>query len=824
MINRLLRTLIRDPRLHRLKVKVISFLKARLGSYFYIIKQWALQKLNAYFVCCPQVVDKKYKGYLTYGDNQAIKGWVTDSLGNPLNKLTVKVDGRNTEMFFKRAFRKDVENIYGVSNASGFEITFSRTNYLPNTYQIEVFDEDTGRLVFDSKIEFRTGELNVFEDHKEVHNIQNTVDIIIPVYADLRITQNCILSVLGAKIKKRYRILIVNDCSPEPELTSWLREIANQNESIILLENEQNIGFVGSVNRGMKFGKSNHVVLLNSDTVVSDHWLDKMLYPTIEEQNVASVTPMSNNATIFSFPSMNPSKDIPLADSLTNLNSALEKYNLNKYLEVPTGHGFCMLITREALNEFGYFDELKWGKGYGEENDFCLKAQSSGWKNLVVCDTFVQHVGSVSFGSSASERINKNLVLLDKLYPSYLATVSSFVVSDPLKKFRRQPALDLLFNHFTKNQSILHVIHSLGGGTEYAMTSLIALTVKEDTDCFVLRSVNNGRVLRLENSSGNLTADFDAVTEFTDCIETLKQLKISLIHYHQLLDFSTDIFNLPYLLDCPYDIALHDYYLSCLRVNLLTEKAQYCGGAELEKCFNCLNVCGPHPSSHDVVENKNELNKVLSRNEAFAVKARRLVAPSDYVKDYFETIFNLSNVVVKKHPEKTKRIELIKPSKANKTIKVAVIGAIGIHKGLERFKSLLNIVDSGELDLEFVLFGYSSADIDKYACLTVTGKYNINDLPELIKESSCDRALFLSPWPETFSYTLSEAFELGLYSFAPDLGAFSDRIPEVGVGELFDINISNDALLDLLTKNIPEHITYTAGEEYLNIYRDYYDF
>ena len=61
-----------------------------------------------------------------------------------------------------------------------------------------------------------------------------------------------------------------------------------------------------------------------------------------------------------------------------------------------------MYIRRAALADIGLFDAEAFGRGYGEENDFCLRASARGWRHLLACDTFVYHEGAVSFGAGAS--------------------------------------------------------------------------------------------------------------------------------------------------------------------------------------------------------------------------------------------------------------------------------------------------------------------------------------------------------------------------------------------------------------------------------------
>ena len=121
----------------------------------------------------------------------------------------------------------------------------------------------------------------------------------VPGLADTRL---CIDSVLASPCVTPYRLIAINDASPEPEVTAWLRRRAAQDSRITLLENPDNLGFVGTVNRGMELSDSNDVLLLNSDTEVASDWLDRMRRAAYSDRKIASVTPFSNNATICSYP------------------------------------------------------------------------------------------------------------------------------------------------------------------------------------------------------------------------------------------------------------------------------------------------------------------------------------------------------------------------------------------------------------------------------------------------------------------------------------------------------------------------------------------
>ena len=87
---------------------------------------------------------------------------------------------------------------------------------------------------------------------------------------------------------------------------------------------------------------------------------------------------------------------------MAELDAACRAANAGRSVELPTTVGFCMYIRRAALADVGLFDAETFGRGYGEENDFCLRASARGWRHLLACDTFVYHEGAVSFGAGAS--------------------------------------------------------------------------------------------------------------------------------------------------------------------------------------------------------------------------------------------------------------------------------------------------------------------------------------------------------------------------------------------------------------------------------------
>jgi len=244
-------------------------------------------------------------------------------------------------------------------------------------------------------------------------------DVVIPVFADVRTTRDCIESVFGCAGPELGQVIVINDCSPEPQMQSTLRELEAAHREMILISNEANLGFVRSANRGMGLRRGD-VVLLNSDAIVTPGWLSEMLEVAYANDRVAAVVPLSNNAAICSVPSYcQPSDMRELAGRELQLES------LPRHTIVPTGVGFCLLMKHLVLNMIGGFDAA-YGRGYNEENDWAMRAQTLGFIILRANRALVYHLGTASFGGEREELDRTNTSTLLNRYPYFLDEVSAF--------------------------------------------------------------------------------------------------------------------------------------------------------------------------------------------------------------------------------------------------------------------------------------------------------------------------------------------------------------------------------------------------------------
>lgn len=266
------------------------------------------------------------------------------------------------------------------------------------------------------------------------------VAIVVPVYRELALVRACLDSVQASLAHNRTpaRIVVIDDASPEPALSRWLDTLAAGGR-ITLLRNPCNLGFIETVNRGMRALPDHDVLLLNADTQVHGDWIDRLARALYAGPDVASVTPWTNNGEISSFPTIGQAAPAPGARELALLDdsaAAVRAAPGGADVELPSCCGFTMLIRRTVLDAIGMLDGSALVRGYGEEVDWCMRARAAGWRHLQATGVFVAHAGTVSFRAEKTLRVAQNRSVVVARYPGYYPEFAAFLRDDPLRAAR----------------------------------------------------------------------------------------------------------------------------------------------------------------------------------------------------------------------------------------------------------------------------------------------------------------------------------------------------------------------------------------------------
>lgn len=614
---------------------------------------------------------------------------------------------------------------------------------------------------------------------------QADVDVIVPVYKGRTETLRCLYSVLTAASKTSFELIVINDASPDEELTRDLQKLADR-KLFTLLSNSENRGFVLTVNRGIRVHKQQDVVLLNSDTEVYDGWLDRLRRAAHRNLLTGTVTPLSNNATICSYPHFLHDNPYPLELGFAELDGIAARINAHIEVEAPTGVGFCMYIKRNCLKAVGMFDEKAFGKGYGEENDFCQKAIKKGWRNVIAADVYVRHLGAASFQGEKAKRVQAALKIINKRYPRYQKDIDDFIQRDPLREARCH--LDSArMQRMRRKKNVLIVCHNRGGGSERRMQEDIAELTRQGYGVFTLRPMvkkpthvilGHPAIKSFPNINPFILSELSALKD------ALGVLNITEVYTHSLVDLEPEAPE--YLgaiiksLDSKWKINLHDYKVICPRINLADENGLYCGEPVETECNQCLTERGSDFGVTDIHEWRAIHQRALT-------SADQILVPDQDVADRLSGYFSGINFEISPHERiDLASIQLRAPKlRAEQKLRIVVIGAIGKLKGFHVIISCAKHARQNNLPIEFIVMGYSMNDrLMEEAGVCVTGKYHEHEALDKLNNLTPHVVWLPSLWPETYSYTFSLALKANLPVFAFDIGAIARRAKEAGMSDM----------------------------------------
>jgi GT2 family glycosyltransferase len=597
-------------------------------------------------------------------------------------------------------------------------------------------------------------------------------DVIVPIYRGREESLACLDAVLSTIDHNTVRVVVVDDATDDPLLAEALDTLALAGR-VTLLRNTENQGFVRSVNRCLARNPTHDAVILNSDTLVFADWLTRLRKAAYSASRVGTVTPLSNNGSIASYPSRSGGPIDPAAGKA--LHQLARSLHSGKSIEIPVGVGFCLYVRRDCLRAIGSLDADVFGKGYGEETDFCLRARRCGWSHRLAADVFVYHAGGLSFGAHRAPLLQRSQRLLNLRHPGYDAFIASFLAEDPIQPLRRKLDEQRLLS--LKGRPVLLVTSALTGGVDRFVTDRSRRLTEEGMAPLLLRPAAPGDTRRCElwtdaidlpNLHYNIPAGLESLRS------VLSALRFESVEIQHFLHLDPAVIDVVRALQVPYDVFLHDYVWICPRITLIDETGRYCGEPEVAICDECIRRNGT------ALGETISVAALRARSGRWLHKARRVIAPSSDTAERMQKHFSDLAVDVRPH---SAAIECATPPRRIKreTVRVGLIGAIGGHKGYKYLLDCARDARSRRLPIEFVVIGYTEEDAPllQTGKVFVTGRYSEGEVSHLVDREAPDVFWVPSVWPETWCYTLDHALHAGLPIVAFDLGAIAERLGPV---------------------------------------------
>lgn len=621
--------------------------------------------------------------------------------------------------------------------------------------------------------------------------------IVIPVYDGFEATKTCIDLCMQHK-PIHARIIIINDASPNIKIVEYLSTIENKPD-VFIVQNEENLGFPKSVNKGIRHRMAHEdVVLLNSDTLVCRNWVAQLQKATYAQTDIGTATPLSNNATIFSYPSATEVNPVPDARTCQEISAIMEKIWQGQTVDVPTAHGFCMYIKSACLDQTGLLRDDLFAQGYGEENDFCRRATALGWRHVACLGTFVGHAESQSFSPVKSDLIARNLTILNGHHPGYDQLIIRWQSRDPLASYRKQLDLARLRRNTPNLKSVILIMHDREGGILQHVWHRVSLYEQAGIFAFVLYPDihRSGRLLWRLKSLRDKDYPNLAIPRNMFAFKTLyKDLNCIKFEVHSYI--GSGIENIYHLIrsGLPYDVYIHDYSWFCPRITLVASHNHYCGEPDLQTCLTCVRTLGSKTGDPTPLQKLRNWSSTLLDNAQHVIcpsrdTANRVTRQFPAIRPDirpWETVLNTETLLFPQKQHHEKRI-------------IGILGAISIEKGYDILLELANFIKTHHLPLHLVLIGYSCDDAPllETGVITITERYKAFQIQALTDKYAIDWFFLPSLWPETWSYVLTQIWTSNRAAIVYDIGAPAERIKQAGGGLVIPLHTPLPSLIAVL--------------------------
>ena len=222
--------------------------------------------------------------------------------------------------------------------------------------------------------------------------------IIILTLDQLPVTQHCLESI-RKHTKEPYELIVVDNGSRD-ETVEYLKSQAD----VKTVLNPSNLGFAKGCNQGIEISTGENVLFLNNDTVVTENWLGNMLRLLYSSPEIGMVGPVSNYVSGHQQISV-PYKDMSELDDFARGYCASNEGCWKRVFRLV---GFCLLVKKQVLDDIGVFDEM-FGMGNWEDDDLCLRAVNKGYNLRIALDSFVHHIGQVTFNSAQGANFHQQM-------------------------------------------------------------------------------------------------------------------------------------------------------------------------------------------------------------------------------------------------------------------------------------------------------------------------------------------------------------------------------------------------------------------------------
>jgi GT2 family glycosyltransferase len=235
------------------------------------------------------------------------------------------------------------------------------------------------------------------------------VDVIIPFHGQLHLLARCLKSV-ELSACTGLELVLVDDGSTTAEHERVRALCGRLALPARLISHPENRGYKESIHTGLAACQNRHVILLNSDTILTPGFADRLVAVLERDGAVRAVAPVSNNPTDLyqyrEYLDMPPSAGGDgLFWAIGELSRQASRQAAGRLTVAPYLTAMCLALDRDVFDQAGYFGP-RYRYGYFEDLALCCAIRALGFKLAIREDCFVYHQGHGTFRNKRrSERI-----------------------------------------------------------------------------------------------------------------------------------------------------------------------------------------------------------------------------------------------------------------------------------------------------------------------------------------------------------------------------------------------------------------------------------
>ena len=340
----------------------------------------------------------------------------------------------------------------------------------------------------------------------------------------------------------------------------------------------------------------------------------------------------------------------------------------------------------------------------------------------------------------------------------------------------------IISNLNPKKQKIIYLHHEWGGGADLYLQNKIQ-QLKNDNYIFVILYKKKLGKINLQITFQNQFASI-LLNNFGEISDLFSKIKIDTIYLNQISFFPNLAVVFDFIKQTTADkkvMLVHDFSSICAKTHLLKDDGSKC--EIIGNNSTCACDC-------EAGEN------ITKWREIFINQIGEVICFSEHSKQIIGQFYPEISSKIKVEPHYVPFLRKVNVIKSDPIINIAVVGFLNKIKGADIVQQMAQIIIDNKFLAQIIVVGKCKKK--ENSALKILGKYDREDLPEIIEKHQIDIVFISSICPETFSYTTHEAMLMGVKIACFDLGAQSEYIKKYSAGLIIQEINAKTALNEIL--------------------------